>query len=821
VFESTRRPQESPSASGKVYRPDVTYLTNPYQVHNVSCVNMKSNVPDPAIGTGSIGARVGESEIRRPAPSQITNFVFALTTFLSAFLLFQVQLLVSKHILPWFGGTAAVWTTCMLVFQLLLLGGYIYSHKLSTRLSIRGQVLVHIAVLGCASLLVVALALLWPSAVTPSTTWRPSENLHPAIRVAEIILIATGLPFFVLSTTGPLLQKWFAHVAGGGHVYRLYAVSNAGSLLGLLSFPFLLEPTFRLTTLGKVWSLLFVCFAAGCATCAWSVRRTSVHAGLAPRDVQVVSHNHGFARRVLWFLLAATASALLLATTNLLCQEVVSIPLLWVLPLSIYLLSFILCFEHSRWYARALFHPAFALSVVAMWISMSSGQFMVQVVSVTAAIFCGCMICHGELARLKPGVEVLTSFYLTISLGGAVGGIFVAVVAPLAFNSFIEFPICLVGVIVLGLDCLVRDSESWLFDHRFILPVGILCGILITAYAGGLWIKVLSTYLLAIRLYPVLFLVGLASLIGSYVAGRPGVPRKPGFRFSQLLVGFVIIVLAAAIYQTTFPSVKLVTSRRNFYGVNQVQRSSTGKILMHGKTMHGAQLDPPYDHIPVTYYGPDSGVGIVLDRLPKRVAGSPIRLGVVGLGVGALAAYGQQGDYIRYYELDPNVVEFSRGERPIFTFLRDSQGKVDIALGDARLVLESELAQGKRQKFDVLALDAFSGDAIPVHLLTKEAFDTYWQQIDPESGIIAVHISSRHVDLLPIIYGLAKQYQAPIVISSNETRDPFLRSIWVVFARNPDTLAIPGLGQIILPDQIPTKAQLWTDDRSDVFRLLK
>jgi len=252
-----------------------------------------------------------------------------------------------------------------------------------------------------------------------------------------------------------------------------------------------------------------------------------------------------------------------------------------------------------------------------------------------------------------------------------------------------------------------------------------------------------------------------------------------------------------------------------------VQRSPNGRILMHGRTMHGAQLDPPYDRVPATYYGPDSGVGIALTRLPKRIAGAPLRLGIVGLGAGTLAAYGEPGDYIHYYELDPRMLELSSGAEPTFTFLRDSRAKVDVALGDARLLLESELAQGKRQKFDVLVLDAFSGDAIPVHLLTKEAFDTYWQQIDTESGIIAVHISSRHVDLLPVIYGLARQYRVPIVISSNETKDPFLRSAWVLFARNPESLAIPGVGKITLPDQIPGKVQLWTDDRSDVFRLLK
>jgi hypothetical protein len=759
--------------------------------------------------------------IHCPAPSRAMNLVFALTTFLSAFLLFQVQLIVSKHILPWFGGTAAVWTTCMLIFQLLLLGGYVYSHKISTRLSGRRQVLVHLSVLASALLLVIVLAALWPSAVTPSAAWKPPESLHPVFRVMSIILVATGLPFFVLSTTGPLLQRWYARLGGGDQAYRLYAVSNIGSLLGLLTFPFVLEPVFRLSTLGKVWSLLFGCFAVGCAACAWRFRQASAPTDEVVRDVATPSHSCGFPLQFLWFLLAATASALLLAATNLLCQEVTSIPLFWVLPLSIYLLSFVLCFESSRWYARGLFHPVFALSVVTMWLAMVCGAFDVQIVAVMVTIFCAWMICHGELAGLKPGVDRLTSFYLTISLGGAAGGIFVAVMAPVIFKSFIEFQICLAAVIVLALLCLLRDAGSWIFDRRYVLPLAISAGTLLAAYGSRYWVEPLQTFLLGIRFYPAMLLIGLITVMGSFMAGRSGGQQKSRFRFVQLLVAFLVVVLFAVLYATTIPTMKLLTSRRNFYGVVQVQSGSNAKILMHGRTLHGAQLYPPYDRTPVTYYGPDSGIGIALTNHPKRIANSsPLRLGVVGLGVGTLAAYGQEGDYIRYYELDPAVVELSQGKQPLFTFLRDSHAKVDVALGDARLLLESELAQGKRQRFDILVLDAFSGDAVPVHLLTREAFDTYWQQIDPESGIIAVHITSRHVNLLPVMYGLARYYQVPFVVSNREVQEPFAPSTWVLFARRPETLGIAGLGQIILPDQIPSQAQLWTDDRSDIFGLL-
>ena len=369
-----------------------------------------------------------------------------------------------------------------------------------------------------------------------------------------------------------------------------------------------------------------------------------------------------------------------------------------------------------------------------------------------------------------------------ISLGGAVGGIFVAVVAPVAFHSFIEFQICLAGVIVLGLVCLIRDTESWLFDHRFILPVGILTGIVLSAYACGIWIKVFASYLASIRFYPLLLLVGFVSLTGSYVAGRSGKPREPGFRFGQLLVGFVIILLTGMIYETSVSQVKVVTSLRNFYGVIQVH-VATGKILMHGRTMHGAQLDPPYDRVPATYYGPDSGVGIALTRLSKRIAGARLRLGVVGLGAGTLAAYGEPGDYIRYYELTPECWSFPVAlSRCLHSFAIPSR-KLMSRWETPACYWKMSLRKPP-ERFDVLVLDAFSGHAIPVHLLTKEAFDTYWQHIDG-SGIISAHISSRHVDLLPVIYGLARHYQVPIVISSNETKDPFLRSVWVLFMQEP------------------------------------
>ena len=326
--------------------------------------------------------------------------VFGCTSFLSAFLLFQVQLIVSKYILPWFGGSAAVWTTSLLVFQILLLGGYAYSHWLSEHFSPRQQTHVHVGLLGTAFLTVATLSLLWPSAITPGSAWKPHGN-SPLLSVVSLLLVAAGLPFFVLSSTGPLLQRWFARHGGDSHTYRLYSVSNLGSLLGLLSFPFLLEPTLHMTTQGKLWALLFCIFAVGCAWCAWQVR-TGLDESAEVLSVRPTAHSQPILlMRSLWLLLAACASALLLATTNLLCQEITSIPLLWVLPLSLYLLSFILCFDHPRWYRRDVFHTLFVLGVFALCVSIHFALRTAQVVIMPLLLFVACMICHGELVRLK------------------------------------------------------------------------------------------------------------------------------------------------------------------------------------------------------------------------------------------------------------------------------------------------------------------------------------------------------------------------------------------------------------------------------------
>jgi hypothetical protein len=749
------------------------------------------------------------------------DVLFGVTTFLSAFLLFQVQLIVSKYILPWFGGSAAVWTTSMLVFQVLLLGGYLYSHAMVTRLSAQMQARVHVALLSLAVLVMGILSICWPTAITPGPAWRPASSFHPALKVSFIILVSAGLPFFVLSTTGPLVQAWFGRLRQSTKAYRLYALSNIGSLLGLISFPFVMEPLIRLRTQATIWTVLFCVFAFGCAICAWRAGRVAANATTIERAASDTSEPEvGLLRKLLWFALPACASALLLATTNLLCQEVITIPLLWVLPLAIYLLSFILCFDHPRWYQRAIFHPWFAASLFVVCAAMVYEHIPARLISLPMLLFAGCMVAHGELVKLKPGVSRLTAFYLSVSAGGACGGVFVAVVAPSVFKTFLEFEISVGLIVALLLITLVLDKHSWIYRGDWWLPVTVIGGSLLLALGTAQWIPGVSKMLDRFRFYPVLLLVGVIVGLGAFVL-RQSPTHARGFRFAQVPVVLLTMAAFAGLYSTSQPKAGLVMSMRNFYGVVEVMKFPGIKQLMHGRTLHGSQLDPPRDRVPITYYGARSGVGILLQNHPKRSLGlGNMSIGVVGLGTGTIAAYGKLGDSIRYYDIDPDVVQLSAGDHPVFTFLKNSKAAVTTVLGDARLSLEEEAESGKPNRFDVLVLDAFSGDAVPTHLLTKEAFLAYTKHLDPQNGIIAVHITSRHVNLVPVLLAAATEMKASAIITHGAGRYPDIDALWFIMSPNTDVTTVPGLSEISLQYVGAVGPRLWTDDYSDIFRLL-
>ncbi len=752
--------------------------------------------------------------------SRATALLFASTLFVSAFLLFQVQLIVSKYILPWFGGSASVWTTSMLVFQALLLGGYVYSHLVSTRLSKAAQTRLHLAFLSIAFLLLLIAWVLWPSPITPGPSWLPKSGSSPVAAVAATILVAAGFPFLVLSTTGPLLQSWFARLGGGVKTYKLYSVSNLGSLLGLLTFPFLFEPVLHMRTQSYLWCALFVFFLAGCGICAIkALAATGAEPSLADKETLPETRPNPLVY-CLWFLLPACASSLLLATTNLLCQETTTVPLLWVLPLSIYLLTFILCFDHPRWYQRAVFHPLYAVSMLLTCAVLIYARFLLQLALLPILLFVTCMICHGELIRLKPGVKRLTTFYLAISAGGVAGGIFVAVVAPHLFTFFTEFQLTLGVSIVLLLTCLFLDPSSWIFEGDFRLPIFIMSAGLLAIYCAALWLPQIATHLKNIHFYTFALLGTCIVAVGAYL--KPEAGTGSGFRFVQIPALAIAILTLIALGRSTRTPAGLYFSERNFYGTTRVFSDYRGKTLMHGQTLHGAQIAPPYDRGPTLYFGPSSGVGVVLQNHPSRTAGTgKLRVGVVGLGVGTLAVYGQPGDDFRFYEINPSIVKLSTGPNPVFTYLRDSAASVDVVLGDARLLLAEEVARGEKQKFDILILDAFAGDALPVHLLTREAFETYWQLINQANGVIAVNITSRHVNLLPVLQGAAEYFHADSVVKFNKGTGAYFNSCWVLLSRKPGVLNMPGLKQVFPPNAKRLSPQLWTDDYSNVMRLLQ
>jgi len=755
--------------------------------------------------------------------SRRVQWLFAVTTFLSAFLLFQVQLIVSKYILPWFGGSSAVWSTSMLVFQVLLLAGYIYSHLLSQCLPGIAQRRVHLSLLVVVSLFVLALQIHWPSAITPSAAWKPEFSVDPVLRVVLILVASCGLPFFALATTGPLLQHWYAHLGSGERTYKLYSISNLGSLLGLLTFPVLFEPLLPIKVQGLLWSLLFLVFAAGCAACLLEAR---LHASDECKEESSGGAPEPLVRRPgaysMWFLLPACASALLLATTNLLCQDVTSVPLLWVLPLSLYLLSFILCFDHPRWYRPSLFHPVFVAGVFLICGALVYETGLLQLLTLPVLLFLACMICHGELVRLKPKVQQLTAFYLTVSAGGVAGGIFVALIAPHIFTFFTEFQIAVGATIVLALACLFQDPESWLFTRNAWLSLAIGIGLILAAFgAGQIWPEV-QKLLWSTNFYPLAGVIVLLVAIGAYTFRNASDGVLHRFRFVQVLVFAIAALAIAVLVRSTRPLPGLFFSARNFYGAIRVFNVPRGRMLMHGHTIHGGQFDAPFDREPATYYGRESGIGAVMTNHPHRSAGSGnLRVEIVGLGSGTLAAYGKPGDYFRYYEINPKVLELSTRPQPVFTYLRDSPARVDVALGDARLLMERESFAGEDQKYDVVVVDAFSGDAIPVHLLTREAFETYWQHLNGRNGVIAIHISSRHVNLLPVIQGAADYFGADSLIYYEEGRGPFLSNCWFLLARSPGVLESLGLQAQLPPGIKATPTHLWTDDFSDIITLMK
>lgn len=679
--------------------------------------------------------------------------LFAAAIFVSAFLLFLVQPLIGKFILPWFGGATGVWTTCMLFFQLVLVAGYGYAHLLARVKVLKVQMVVHLLFLGA--------SLAFLPIIPNEAVWKPVTAEDPTWRILALLGVTLGFPYMALSSTGPLLQNWFGRRYPGIPPYRLYALSNLGSLLALVAYPFLIEPELSRMNQASWWSWGFFGFAvlgAGCTVLAGQTKGEAQRTALPPSPAPAII------QRAMWLLFPAAASVMLLAVTNRICQDIAVIPFLWVLPLSLYLLTFIIAFDKAKWYHRGVFIPLLVLAMLLLLIVQTSGllaqslPILLQIGVYAGLMFVVCMICHGEVYRLRPATDRLTGYYLSISIGGALGGMFVALAAPIIFDRFVEMFVGIFATVGLLAVQLHRDPKSVFFDGD----------------------------------------------------------RRPGL-IGMLLV---FVVLGSYLLQTTLSDTAPVLERsRNFYGTLAIyeKKSPTGnsglRFMVHGLISHGVQYSRE-PRTPTSYFTEIAGVG----RLLRNTEGKGGRkLGLIGLGVGTLAAYGQRGDDVVFYEINPEV---DRLARKYFTFLSDLEAvtKLEMVLGDARLKLEQEQPRG----YDVLVIDAFSSDAIPVHLLTSEAMDIYRKHLAPR-GVIALHITNAYLNLEPVVARLARYagMNARLFHSPEDRAIIANEATWVILAPDEAFFEQHKLLEHSRPlADPPDSVRLWTDDDSNLFRIL-
>lgn len=675
---------------------------------------------------------------------------YGATIFLSAFLLFQVQPIIGKIILPWFGGSASVWTACMLFFQSMLLLGYLYAHGVIRFLTPAKQGMLHL------TLLILSIATL---PIIPNSNLVSLGDDDPVSLIIVVLVMSVGLPYLMLSTTGPLLQAWFAREKPGAIPYRLFALSNFGSMLALLTYPIAVEPFTPTRLQAGIWSVGYVCFAAFCGLLAWRTIANSrfVRAGNSNASLDA-SPGPRFGTYFIWIALAACPSVLLLAVTNHLTQDVAPVPFLWILPLALYLLSFVICFERSKWYRRSWYIPLLILTFCGMTyllIIEETDRLVTLVVPVFAAtLFIASMVCHGELEKLKPSPHFLTAFYLMVSVGGALGGLFVGVLAPRIFNAYYELPVGMVITAILVWVVMVRDRS---------------CRLHYKWYRAG-WL-----------------VLGCMPFALSYALGKEAYSDDGSTR------------------------VKV----RNFYGSLKVKDYPDGldstRSLQHGAIEHGSQFSLPERRGWATsYYANESGVGVALTTGAKTKQ----RVGIIGLGAGTLAVYSRPGDHYVFYEINPLVIKLAHSE---FTYLSNAKGTIATVVGDARLSLERQAPQG----FDVLVVDAFSGDSIPVHLLTREAFAQYFRHLKPD-GILVVHTSNQHLNLNPITKLAADHFgkDARLVESDEDEERSVNSASWVLITDKHSPRLTKHLSEIGKEVKADPTLRPWTDDYSSVFAVL-
>ena len=735
--------------------------------------------------------------------------IFSLAMFVSATLLFLIQPMFTKMVLPLLGGTPSVWNTCMVFYQAALLAGYVYAHAAPKWLGVRRQAALHLGLL-----LLIILTL--PIGI--SQGWTPPQTSNPIAWLLLLLLISVGLPFFVVSTTAPMLQKWFTHT--GHHAardpYFLYGASNLGSMLALVAYPVLVEPYLRLHHQAWAWAGGYLLLLGLISLCAVTVWRT---AGGPDETAAAASSPEApgapalplltLDRRAWWVLLAFAPSSLLLGVTSYLSTDIASVPLLWVIPLAIYLLTFVLVFARRPLLPHGLMlliEPYLLIPVVLLFFAgLQAGLWQVFILHLLA-FFCIAMVCHGELMRARPPAAQLTEFYLWMSVGGVLGGVFNALVAPVVFKSVIEYPLIIVVACLLRPD-LSLPGQKWYRQERYrrwldvALPLGLLALLagLSRVFEGGP------------QPQERLVLLVVACLAGVICYSFRQRPR----RFA-LGLG---VALLAGLWFAPDRGQQVLFTERNFFGVLRVKQTEKGAsryhVLTHGSTFHGAQcLDPARRRDPLLYFHRAGPLGQIFASFASA---NPWReVSIIGLGTGSMAAYAKPGQHFTFYEIDPAVEQVARDER-YFTYLADCRGKVDVVLGDARLSLQAAPAA----HYDMFILDAFSSDAIPLHLVTREALRLYLSKLK-EGGVMAFHISNRYLDLKPVLGNLAQDaglscwVRDDLNLSAAELSDLKCGSVWVVMARRPQDLT-PLTADSRWQKLSGNGAPLWTDDFSNIL----
>jgi len=712
---------------------------------------------------------------------------FTLTLILSACLLFAVQPMFAKMALPLFGGSPAVWNTSMLFFQAALLLGYGYAHWISSRLSIRQQVGVHAALL---------LAAMFALPVALPAGWAPGPGDHPGLILFGTMLLALGAPFVVVSATAPLLQSWFGKGAltRTDDPYFLYAASNFGSLAALLAYPVAIEPLLDLRDQSAIWSWGFILLVGLVAACGLATLTGAVAANGGSKPHSHAAAPVGLGRRLHWIALSFVPSSLLLSATTYITTDIAAVPLLWVLPLALYLLSFVVTFGRTPlprhdWVLRITPYVVVLFLLVSRFASSNAGLLLVVHL---ALLFTLALMCHGELARSRPSAANLTEFYLLMSLGGVLGGLFNAMIAPVIFSDVYEYPLAIV------LACLLYPGTWW--GRRPAAAIAIAIAVLGAALAAEY------------------FAADMHRLVRIGVMGALGIVAFGCYKH-PLRFGLVVAAILAAPLLMRAADGSLVEQERNFFGVYKVRKDDVQQryILSHGTTVHGAQnissgISPGGLPEPIVYYSRPGPLGQLFASLDPA---SLHEVGVVGLGAGAIACYRTPGQSWTFFEINPSIVAMAQSGRH-FTFMTECAPDAQIVIGDARLSLESE----QSGRFDMLVLDAFSSDSIPVHLLTREAFQIYLDKLDAD-GLLVIHVSNRHLDLVPVIANLGGEMQMKVLEhtftpSSEEADRMITAATWMVLSRNAP--AMDSRWREIAPNpDIPT----WTDSYSNIWSVLR